>query len=238
MLITARLIRAYQTMDDGRWTIRSHLSSIVYRLSSVIPANRRLISEFDIGPDGSVAFIGQAPDNPCDLYLRRPDGGEAQLTHINQPLLDARVIAPIEELIYRAPDGREVQGWLLRPPGFDAGGSYPLAVHIHGGPHVMWGPGFRSMWHEWQATAARGYVVFFCNPRGSEGYGEQWRDAIHASWGEADARALGGGSARRDPRSRGARSVPPTVPRLRLDCHRPVDRVPRIAREDLTDDRR
>jgi dipeptidyl aminopeptidase/acylaminoacyl peptidase len=147
----------------------------------------RIISEFDIAPDGSVAFIAGAPDNPCDLFLRRPDGSETQLTRINETLLSSRVVAPIEELIYSAPDGREVQGWLLYPPGFDSGRKYPLAVHIHGGPHVMWGPGFRSMWHEWQANAARGYVVFFCNPRGSEGYGEQWRDAIHANWGVADA---------------------------------------------------
>jgi len=42
------------------------------------------------------------------------------------------------------------------------------------------------MWHEWQTTAAAGYICFFCNPRGSEGYGAQWRDAIHANWGEAD----------------------------------------------------
>jgi dipeptidyl aminopeptidase/acylaminoacyl peptidase len=97
------------------------------------------------------------------------------------------VVAPTQELIYQASDGREVQAWLLYPPGFDAARQYPLAVHIHGGPHVMWGPGTRSMWHEWQANAARGYVVLFCNPRGSEGYGEYWRDAIHASWGLADA---------------------------------------------------
>jgi len=90
-------------------------------------------------------------------------------------------------MIYTAPDGREVQGWLLYPPDFDSTRTYPLAVHIQGGPHVMWGPGFRSMWHEWQTMAARGYVVFFCNPRGSEGYGERWRDAIHANWGVADA---------------------------------------------------
>ncbi len=51
----------------------------------------------------------------------------------------------------------------------------------------MWGPGTRSMWHEWQTTAARGYVVFFCNPRGSEGYGELWRDGIRRAWGENDA---------------------------------------------------
>lgn len=154
----------------------------------VIPAGKRIIREFDIGPDCSVAFIAEAPHNPCDLYLRRPDGSEAQLTAINTPLLDRRLIAPIEEIIYAAPDGREVQGWLLRPPGDDqAGTQRPLAVYIHGGPHVMWGPGFRTMWHEWQVAAARGYVVFFCNPRGSEGYGEAWLDGIHANWGIADA---------------------------------------------------
>jgi dipeptidyl aminopeptidase/acylaminoacyl peptidase len=80
-----------------------------------------------------------------------------------------------------------VQGWVLRPPGFAPGRSYPLVVHIHGGPHVMWGPSFRSMWHEWQVAAAAGYIVFFCNPRGSDGYGEAWRDAIRAGWGEIDA---------------------------------------------------
>ncbi|HEY3229030.1 MAG TPA: S9 family peptidase [Roseiflexaceae bacterium] len=151
------------------------------------PAGNRIISEFDVGPEGSVAFIAGAPDNSCDLYLRRSDGGEARLTAINDRLLAQRWIAPIEEMIYAALDGREVQGWLLYPPDFDSTRTYPLAVHIHGGPHVMWGPGFRSMWHEWQTIAARGYVVFFCNPRGSDGYGEGWRDAIHANWGVADA---------------------------------------------------
>ncbi|MEO7911490.1 MAG: S9 family peptidase, partial [Roseiflexaceae bacterium] len=153
----------------------------------VFPTNNRIISEFDIGPDGSVVFIAGAPDNPCDLFLRRPDGQEIQITRINDTLLAERTIASTKELIYRAPDGREVQAWLLYPPDFDAAKQYPLAVHIHGGPHVMWGPGTRSMWHEWQANAARGYVVLFCNPRGSEGYGEYWRDAIHANWGVADA---------------------------------------------------
>jgi dipeptidyl aminopeptidase/acylaminoacyl peptidase len=157
------------------------------RVSPVFPANNCIISEFDIGPDGSVVFVAGTPANPCDLFLRRPDGQELQLTRINDTLLANRLIAPTEELIYQAPDGREVQAWLLYPPDFDATKKYPLAVHIHGGPHVMWGPGTRSMWHEWQANAARGYVVLFCNPRGSEGYGEYWRDAIHANWGVADA---------------------------------------------------
>jgi len=111
------------------------------------------------------------------------------LTVFNAPLLEERIVAPYEELIYTAPDGQDVQGWVIHPPDFDPArpGGYPLAVYIHGGPHLMWGPGVRSMWHEWQVAAARGYVVFFCNPRGSDGYGNAWRLATQSNWGFADA---------------------------------------------------
>lgn len=152
-----------------------------------VPAAGRIISSFDIGPDGSIAFVAGAGENPCEIYLWRPNGEETQVTALNRQLLAQRKVAPFEEIRYRAPDGREVQGWIIRPPDARPGQRYPLMVHIHGGPHTMWGPGARSMWHEWQTSAARGYVVFFCNPRGSDGYGQDWRDAIHASWGVADA---------------------------------------------------
>jgi dipeptidyl aminopeptidase/acylaminoacyl peptidase len=190
--------------DGILFTAAWHGTQVVYRVNlaagetgrqgdeqpSVLPvfaAAGRFVEGFDVGPDGSVAFVTGTAANPCELFLRRPDGREVQLTRINQKLLARRALAPIEEIVYAAPDGREVQGWVVYPPDFDAAKLHPLAVHIHGGPHLMWSPGLRSMWHEFQATAARGYVVFFCNPRGSDGYGEEWRDAIHANWGDADA---------------------------------------------------
>jgi dipeptidyl aminopeptidase/acylaminoacyl peptidase len=157
-----------------------------YRSGATLVSGTRIVDEFSVASDGTVAFIAGAPDNPCDLFVRAPDGTERQLTSINRRLLEDRIVAPTEEIRYSAPDGSEVQGWVLYPPGFEQGLQYPLAIHIHGGPHVMWGPGFRTMWHEWQAAAAAGFICFFCNPRGSDGYGEQWRDAIHGSWGEAD----------------------------------------------------
>lgn len=158
-----------------------------FKQGATLVGGSRLVSEFAVGSDGTVAFIAGSAANPCDLFVRRPDGSEGRLTDCNGPLLARRQISPIEELRFTAPDGQEVQGWVLYPPELEEGRQYPLAVHIHGGPHVMWGPGFRSMWHELQVGAAAGYIVFFCNPRGSEGYGELWRDAIRGSWGEADA---------------------------------------------------
>ncbi len=175
------------------WRGHAHVYQIglpgtpTYRNGMTLVGGMRIVSEFDVGRDGSIAFIAGSADNPCDLFWRSADGQEHRLTAINERLLSQRIIVPIEEILYLAPDGSEVQGWTLHPPDFDPARRYPLAVYIHGGPHIMWGPGFRSMWHEWQVAAARGYVVFFCNPRGSEGYGELWRDAIRGNWGEADA---------------------------------------------------
>lgn len=193
-------VEQFHWQPDGRgvlfaagWQGDAHVYAIglpgtpTYRQGETLVGGRRLVSEFDVGRDGTIAFIAGAADNPCDLFVRAPDGTERRLTSINASLLESRLISPIEELRFLAPDGREVQGWVLYPPNREEGRKYPLAVHIHGGPHVMWGPGFRSMWHEFQATAAAGYVVFFCNPRGSDGYGEAWRDAIRGNWGEADA---------------------------------------------------
>ncbi len=176
------------------WYGDAHIYSIglpgtpTFRSGETLVGGRRMVSEFDVARDGSIAFIAGSADNPGDLYLRAPDGSERRLTAINQALLDRRIIAPIEEVRYLAPDEQEVQGWVLYPPDFENGGPpAPLVVCIHGGPHTMWGPGFRTMWHEWQTLAAAGYIVFFCNPRGSDGYGEGWRDAIRGRWGEADA---------------------------------------------------
>src|SRR5204862_2290340 len=121
--------------DQDKQTSRQADKEINSPPAPVFPANNRVISEFDISPDGSVAFVAGAPDNPCDLFLRRPDGQEIQLTQINHKLLAGRTVAPTDELIYSAPDGREVQAWLLYPPDFDPTKQYPLAVHIHGGPH-------------------------------------------------------------------------------------------------------
>jgi dipeptidyl aminopeptidase/acylaminoacyl peptidase len=168
------------------------LSVVGSPITELVPGAGRIVTEFDVTPDGGVVFVAGDGANPCDLFVRRPDGSETRLTAINEPLLARRDAIPFEEILFNAPDGRAVQGWVIRPRGDPPEGGWPLAVHIHGGPHVMWGPGFRSMWHELQSGAARGYVVFFCNPRGSEGYGAAWRSAVERAWSSAAADIMAG----------------------------------------------
>ena len=80
-----------------------------------------------------------------------------------------------EEIWYKSFDGRNIQGWILKPPDFDSGKKYPLILEIHGGPHAAYGNVYT---HEFQWMAAKGYVVLFTNPRGSTSYGQDFGNVI------------------------------------------------------------
>jgi dipeptidyl aminopeptidase/acylaminoacyl peptidase len=147
-------------------------------------AGDNIITAFDLAPDGSVAYAAASAANPSELFWRAADGQPVQLTEVNRALLDEVIVQEKHELRFQSPGGQELQGWYMLPVGYEPGETYPLALNIHGGPHVMWGPATQSIWHETQCHAARGYAVFYCNPRGADGYGEAFQAALHASWGD------------------------------------------------------
>lgn len=161
----------------------------LYRVSldgqtrQLVSGNRTVLS-FDVSA-GCLAYVVTAPDMPADLFVSDLQGGEERrCTEVNADFLAERWLSIPQEIRYTRPDGTQIQGWIMHPPDFDPKNKYPLAVEIHGGPHAMWG---NTFWHEFQVIAGRGYVVFFCNPRGSDGYGQVFQDSIHGRWGEADA---------------------------------------------------
>ncbi|MDZ5812801.1 S9 family peptidase [Halorubrum sp. AD140] len=130
----------------------------------------------------TVAFAASEWDHPGDVFAHDAWSGETtRLTELNADYLSERAVGEPEEVRFES-DGAEIQGWVLTPPDFEAEREYPLAVEIHGGPHAMWSTS-GTMWHEFQALAARGYVVFWSNPRGSTGYGEAHMQAIERDWG-------------------------------------------------------
>jgi dipeptidyl aminopeptidase/acylaminoacyl peptidase len=133
-----------------------------------------------------IALVRSEWDHPGDVFVTTLGGGEERrLTRVNDDYLDERAVARPDEIRVES-DGTEIQGWVLTPPDFDPDEQYPLAVEVHGGPHAMWTTS-GTMWHEFQTLAARGYVVFWSNPRGSTGYGEDFSAAIERDWGEVTA---------------------------------------------------
>ena len=99
-----------------------------------------------------------------------------KLTDVNGDLMEGRRLGAVEEIWYDSVGGMRVQGWIVKPPDFDASKKYPLILYIHGGPHAMYGVGFNF---EFQNHAAENYVVLYTNPRGSTGYGKQFGNAIN-----------------------------------------------------------
>ncbi len=105
------------------------------------------------------------------------------LTQANRSLFNSLDLGVIETHWIKGPDGNDLQGWILKPPGFDAQRKYPSILEIHGGPQLQYGYLFM---HEFYFLAAQGYVVHFSNPRGGRGYGEAHTKAIWGGWGDAD----------------------------------------------------
>lgn len=90
----------------------------------------------------------------------------------------------IEPTTWNAPDGLQIQGWLLRTKG---SGPAPLVMYVHGGPVWHW----RPMWLGRGSAAVlmllrRGCAVFFPNPRGSSGRGQQFARRVLGDMGGAD----------------------------------------------------
>jgi dipeptidyl aminopeptidase/acylaminoacyl peptidase len=106
-----------------------------------------------------------------------------RLTRVNERVLRNVDLGSVEEVWFRGAGRNDLQGWILKPPGFSARRKYPSILEIHGGPRVQYGNYFM---HEFYYLAAQGYVVYFCNPRGGRGYGEKHAKSIVNNWGTVD----------------------------------------------------
>jgi CubicO group peptidase (beta-lactamase class C family)/pimeloyl-ACP methyl ester carboxylesterase len=99
--------------------------------------------------------------------------------------VDVEHFVPVERE-FTVSDGTVVSGWLIRDPA--AEGPQPLLLDIHGGPHNAWNASADPVHLYHQELAARGWTVLLMNPRGSDGYGEEFFNAALGAWGSADAR--------------------------------------------------
>ncbi len=122
--------------------------------------------------------------NPGQVCLLNLDSCQVKtLTHLNHSWLSKVDLGKVEEVWFKGPDNNDLHGWILTPPGFDPSRKYPSILEIHGGPQLQYGNYFM---HEFYYLAAHGYVVYFCNPRGGRGYGEEHTRGIWKDWGNKD----------------------------------------------------
>ena len=132
---------------------------------------------------GKFAYTLGGTDHPADLAVTDSKSTK-RLTALNDDLFSFRNLAKVEELWWESSyDNRKIQGWVVTPPDFDATKKYPMILEIHGGPFSSYGSVYSA---EIQAYAAAGYVVLYCNPRGSTSYGEEFGNLIHHDYPNHD----------------------------------------------------
>lgn len=127
-----------------------------------------------------IYFIGLRGLRLQELYLLK-DEEEIQLTKFNENIIESKKLS-IPEKFDIVNDGIEIEGWVLKPTDYEEGKEYPAILDIHGGPKTVYGDVF---YHEMQVWANMGYFVFFCNPRGGDGRGNEFAD-IRGKYGTVD----------------------------------------------------
>ncbi len=129
---------------------------------------------------GRVAYTRGTSSAPANLAIVERKGKSRSLTDLDANLLEHRNLGKLEEITVKSSaDGRDIQAWIVTPPGFDKSKKYPLLLEIHGGPFAAYGPGFAP---EHQLYAAQGYVVVYANPRGSTSYGSEFANLIENAY--------------------------------------------------------
>jgi dipeptidyl aminopeptidase/acylaminoacyl peptidase len=145
--------------------------------------------------DGAVIATQMFVDRPAEIALvthafTGAQGGDIfvsktdirSLTHLNATLVAQLDLSKLESFWFGGAEDTQVQGFVVKPPGFDPAKKYPVKFLMHGGPQTAWGDSWSYRWN-WELMAADGYVVVGINRRGSTGYGQKFVDEVSGDWG-------------------------------------------------------
>jgi len=143
----------------------------------------RNVEGFSLSSDHSVmAYTSMSATSLADVWVRDAEG-ERQVTHVNDGLWEELRLSEPEQYKWVNEVGDEIDGWIMKPQDYEPGRKYPAILQIHGGQRAMYGD---AMYHEFQVLASEGYVVLYTNPRGSDGYGEDYAASVFGHCGEYD----------------------------------------------------
>jgi dipeptidyl aminopeptidase/acylaminoacyl peptidase len=153
--------------DDLVFAKRDGVHCLFYTKASIVAPSE--IWRHNIGNDELA--IGDPPPRP------------EPVTHMNDALLSQIDMQPLESFTFKGANDDEVQGFMIKPPGFDPNKKYPLKFLIHGGPQGAWGNSWSYRWNAELFAATGNYVVVMINFHASTGYGQKFTDSISGDWG-------------------------------------------------------
>lgn len=161
----------------------SHLFEVAASGGEVrqVTTGDRRVASVSTSKDGRVmAYTSTDAATPAEVYFARTDGtGEHRISSFNDSWLAGVTRMPAERLTWTVADGTEIEGWVVKPVGYEPGRRYPMVLKIHGGPHGAYGNTFFQTFH---VLSASGFFVLYPNPRGSAGYGHDFEYATRGNW--------------------------------------------------------
>jgi dipeptidyl aminopeptidase/acylaminoacyl peptidase len=168
------------------WNGRAQIYSVSDKGGSIESVTNVAGSVFGFSADtsGEKLALGVMTETwPMEIFEYQVDSGEIkQMTWINEKLMGELILTKPKGFSYRSADGTPLQGWMMEPLA-GSENSYPLILHVHGGPHLLYGEAFNF---EFQLMAAQGYGVVYINPRGSAGYGQEFLRGCCGDFGGKD----------------------------------------------------
>jgi dipeptidyl aminopeptidase/acylaminoacyl peptidase len=180
---------------DANTRGNTHLFSVVVAGGAVrqVTTGERTLRDFTMSKDGrTLAYVGSDVTHAFELFTaplgaNGAPGAERRLSAINDSVTAGVAMIPADTFTFAGVGGLRIQGWLMRPHGYQRGKKYPLVLSIHGGPHSNYG---NILFPEFQMLAGQGYWMLFTNPRGSDGYGHKFTFATRGRWGMEDYQDL------------------------------------------------
>ena len=164
------------------------IAPLTGKVTEIAGGRRRMTNFTTDDAVSKIAFVCGTVTMPTELCVMDADGrNERKLTSFNEALNREVAWADAERFTYQSVGNREIEGWLMKPFGYQPGRKYPLVLYIHGGPHSQYNEGW---FDEFQNLAGAGFMVLYTNPRGSSGYGADFTYAIRGRWGDEDYQDL------------------------------------------------
>ena len=163
---------------------RAQAFNVASHIEQVTTGERHLEGFSPSSAWNTMAYAGGDSAHPLEIFVSTLDGrGEKKLTAFNDALVKEVEAARADRILFPSKDGTQIEGWVLKPRGYDPSRAWPLILTMHGGPHGAYGNDFSF---EHQLFAAHGYLVLYTNPRGSTNYGETFLWATWGGWGNLD----------------------------------------------------
>jgi len=161
--------------SEGVWSVMGTLEDDGSSLVRRVGAGGPVLDNFILTKSGTYVFVVESPTHPHEIYVMKSgsDGPERVTDH--NPWLKDIAFATQEVVKYKARDGMEIEGLLIRPLNEKRGQTYPLITVVHGGPESHYDNGWITGYSAaGQVGAGRDFAVFYPNYRGSTGRGVEY----------------------------------------------------------------